>query len=103
VITAVAALATVRALVTACFTNGGPSAVGTVGRDALQTDIAARLAKAGQQPQSVRCNEDLVGAVGKPGNTVDCTVVLGEDTGSFTLTVTTVSGGNINYSFAPRP
>jgi len=28
-------------------------------------DIAVRLAKAGQQPQSLTCNEDLVGEVGK--------------------------------------
>jgi hypothetical protein len=37
-----------------------------------------------------------------PGTIVDCTVVSGEDTRSFTLTVTTVSGG-VNYSYAPRP
>jgi hypothetical protein len=37
------------------------------------------------------------------GNTVECTVVSGQDTGSFILTVTTVSGGSINFSYAPRP
>jgi hypothetical protein len=30
-------------------------------------------------------------------------VVAGQDTRSFILTVTTVSGGSINYSYAPRP
>ena len=54
----------------------------------------------GRRPDSAQCTGPLEG---KPGNTVDCTVVSGPDTRSFTLTVTTVSSGNINYSYAPRP
>jgi hypothetical protein len=30
-------------------------------------------------------------------------VITGQDTASYTLTVTTVTGGGINYSYAPRP
>jgi hypothetical protein len=54
----------------------------------------------GRRPDSAQCAGNLEG---KAGNTVDCTVVSGEDIRSFTLTVTTVSGGSINYSYAPRP
>jgi hypothetical protein len=54
----------------------------------------------GRRPDSAQCTGNLGG---KPGNTVDCTVVSGQDTTSFTLTVTTVSGASINYSYAPRP
>jgi hypothetical protein len=54
----------------------------------------------GRRPDSAQCAGNLEG---KAGNTVDCTVVSGPDTRSFTLTVTMVSGGSINYSFAARP
>ena len=54
----------------------------------------------GRRPDSAQCAGNLEGTA---GNTVDCTVVTGSDTASFTLTVTTVSGGSINYSYAPRP
>jgi hypothetical protein len=53
----------------------------------------------GRRPDSAQCAGNLEGQV---GNTVDCTVVTGSETASFTLTVTTVSGGGINYSYAPR-
>jgi Domain of unknown function (DUF4333) len=170
-ITAVGALATIWALVSGCDASVGIGGPATVDKKALQTDIANRLAKAGEQPESVRCEQDLVGEVGatahcdvdaggvslrrtvevnsveglmmnfdvvpllikeevasslldeverqlgrrpdsaqcagnlegKVGNTVDCTIVTGSDRTSFTLTVTTVSGGSIRYSYAPRP
>jgi hypothetical protein len=54
----------------------------------------------GRRPDSAQCTGNLEG---KPGNTVDCTVVTGSDTAAFTLTVTTVSGSSIKYSYAPRP
>ena len=54
----------------------------------------------GRRPDSAQCTDNLEG---KPGNTVDCTVVSGQDTTSFTLTVTPVSGGSINNSYRPAP
>ena len=92
-------LATVGALVTGCTTNVGHNGAGTVSRGALQTDIAARLAKAAQQPQSVTCNEDLVGEVGK---TTRCEVVMSA-TNTFepVISVTGVDGSAINYEMSP--
>ena len=70
-----------------------------VSKDALQTDIADRLAKAGEQPQSVTCKEDLIGEVGK---TARCDVVM-SPTNSFepVITVTGVDGSTINYEMSP--
>ena len=56
--------------------------------------------QSGRRPDSAQCQGNLEG---KAGNTVECTVVTGQDTASYTLTVTTVSGSGINYSYAPRP
>ena len=53
----------------------------------------------GRRPDSAECSGNLEG---KPGNTVDCTVVSGADTAAFTLTVTTVEGSKINYRYAPK-
>jgi len=99
VITAVGALTTVGALVSGCDANVGVDETRAVGRDALQTDIAARLAKAGEQPQSVTCKEDLAGEVGK---TTRCEVVMSA-TNSFepVITVTGVDGSAINYEMSP--
>ena len=82
--------------VTAAVGIGGKPAVG---KDALQTDIADRLAKAGEQPQSVTCKDDLVGEVGK---TARCEVVI-SPTNSFepVITVTGVDGSTINYEMSP--
>ncbi len=55
VTTAVGALAALAALAAACDASGGIGGKPTVGKDALQTDIADRLAKAGEQPESVTC------------------------------------------------
>lgn len=98
---AVGALVTVWALVAGCDATVGVGGTPTVDKDALQTDIAARLAKVGEQAQSVTCREDLRGEVGK---TAHCEVVM-SSTNSFepVITVTGVDGGSINYSYAPRP
>ena len=53
----------------------------------------------GQRPDSADCSGDLEG---KPGNTVDCTIVAGPETTSSTLTVDTVEGNTINYHYEPR-
>jgi hypothetical protein len=99
VITAVGALTTVGALVSGCDANVGIDGTPAVGKDALQTDIGARLAKAGEQPQSVTCKEALVGEVGK---TTRCEVVMSA-TNSFepVITVTGVDGSAINYEMSP--
>ena len=99
VITAVGALATAGALVSGCDANVGVGGTPAVGKDALQTDIAARLAKAGEQPQSVTCKEDLVGELGK---TTRCEVVMSA-TNSFepVIAVTGVDGSAINYEMSP--
>jgi hypothetical protein len=99
VIAAVGAQLTLWALVSGCDANAGIGGQPAVGRDALQTDIAARLAKAGEQPQSVTCKQDLVGVVGK---TARCEVVM-SPTNSFepVVTVTGVDGSAINYEMSP--
>jgi hypothetical protein len=99
VITAVGALTTAGALVSGCDANVASGGTPAVGKDALQTDIAARFAKAGEQPQSVTCKEALVGEVGK---TTRCEVVMSA-TNSFepVITVTGVDGTAINYEMRP--
>ena len=52
-------LATVVALVAGCSFAGGLNTAPTVSKDALQTEIAARLTDAGEHPQSVTCKGDL--------------------------------------------
>jgi hypothetical protein len=96
---AVGALVIAGALVSGCDANVGIGSRSAVGRDALQTDIAARLAKAGEQPQSVTCHENLVGEVGR---TTRCEVVM-SPTNSFepVITVTSVDGSAINYEMSP--
>jgi hypothetical protein len=99
VISAVGALATVWALVSGCDASVGVGGKPAVGKDALQADIAARLEKAGEKPQSVTCKEDLIGEVGK---TTRCEVVM-SPTNSFEpiITVTGTDGNTINYEMSP--
>ena len=52
-----------------------------------------------RQPDSARCSDNLEG---RPGNSVECTVVTGPETVSFIVMVTTVEGDKINYSYTPR-
>ena len=99
VITAVGASATVWALVSGCDAIVGVGGKATVSRDAWQAYISNRLAKAGEQPQSVTCKEDLIGEIGK---TARCDVVM-SPTNSYELviTVTGVDGSTINYKMGP--
>jgi hypothetical protein len=53
----------------------------------------------GRRPDSAACSDNLAG---KPGNTVDYAIVARSDTTSFTLTVTTVEGSEIYYSYEPK-
>lgn len=64
--------------------------------NSLLDQLGAQL---GHRPDSADCAGDLEG---KTGTTVDCTVVAGAETQDFTLTVTTVDGDRINYSYAPK-
>lgn len=86
------------AAVTGCGLDVGRDAP-TVDRVALQNDIAKRLAEAGQPPQSVTCQEDLVGEVGR---TAHCDVVM-SDVNSFApvVTVTSVDGDRVDYELTP--
>ncbi|MEN3318544.1 MAG: hypothetical protein V7643_1945 [Mycobacterium sp.] len=97
--TAAGALATMCALVAGCDASVGVGDAPVVDKDALQTDIADRLAKAGEHAQSVTCRQDLVGEVGK---TARCEVVM-SPTNSFqpVITVTGVDGSAINYEMSP--
>lgn len=53
----------------------------------------------GQRPDSADCAGNLEG---KPGNTIDCTVVAGDESQDFTLTVTSVTDDRINFSYEPK-
>ena len=101
VTTAVGALATVGALVSGCDGSVGIGGKPAVGKAALQTDIANRLAKAGEKPQSVTCKDDLIGEVGK---TARCEVVI-SPTNSFepVITVTGVDGSTIKIRDESAP
>ena len=63
----------------------------------LLDELAAQLAA---RPDSVSCAHHLEG---RPGTSVDCLVVVGDRSATFTLTVTGVDGAKIDYSYAPRP
>ena len=52
-----------------------------------------------QRPDSADCTDDMQGT---PGTTIDCTVVAGEETQVFTLTVNNVDGDRINFNYAPK-
>jgi hypothetical protein len=99
VFSAVGALAAVWALVSGCDASVGVGGKPAVGKEALQTDIANRLDKAGEKPQSVTCRENLIGEVGK---TARCEVVM-SPTNSFepVITVTGIDGNTINYEMSP--
>lgn len=84
------------ASVAACASGGEAP---EVGRAALQNDIAARLAEAGEAPRSVTCPEDLIGEVGR---STRCDVVISA-TNSFqpVVTVLGVDGGTVDYELTP--
>lgn len=63
--------------------------------NSLLEQLATQL---GGRPDSADCSGDLEG---KKGNSITCTVVAGEETQDFTLTVTGVNGDRINFNYAP--
>jgi hypothetical protein len=81
-----------------CTTLSGCSTP-TVARADLQSDIADRLQKAGQKPDSVTCSADLEGVVGK---TTKCEVVLSPTNAIEPIvTVTKVDGTTVSYEMTP--
>lgn len=64
--------------------------------NSLLGDLTRHL---GRRPDSATCSGNLEG---KPGNTVDCSVVAGPESAAFIVTVTTVDGARIDFSYAPR-
>jgi len=92
-------LAIVCAVLPGCTFSAHVNSTPSVSKDALQQDISDRLSKAGEQPESVTCQEDLVGEVGK---TTRCEVVMGP-TNSFepVVRVTGIDGSTINYEMTP--
>ncbi|BBX69847.1 DUF4333 domain-containing protein [Mycolicibacterium psychrotolerans] len=62
----------------------------------LLDELATHL---GRRPDSAVCGGNLEGRV---GNSVDCTVKAGPESAELTLTVTTVDGTKIDYTYAPR-
>ncbi|GAB7070896.1 DUF4333 domain-containing protein [Mycobacterium hodleri] len=95
--TATAALA--GAIACGCTGTTGSDLVPTVAKDALQKDVAAKLTTAGERPQSVVCESDLVGEVGR---TSHCDVAIGAANGfQPVVTVTGTDGGAIQYDLTP--
>lgn len=86
-------------LLAGCAMNSGALNVPRVAKRALQEDIAAQLTEAGEKPESVTCNEDLIGEVGR---TVRCEVVV-SSVNRFEpiVTVTGVDGAAIDYAMTP--
>ncbi|MGB2920081.1 MAG: DUF4333 domain-containing protein [Mycobacterium sp.] len=83
VIGATAAVAATCGVIVACAFSA-PEVVPRVAGTDLQSDIAARLASAGERLQSVTCRDDLIGEVGQ---TARCDVVI-SPTNSFAPLVT---------------
>jgi hypothetical protein len=71
----------------------------TVAGADLQADITKRLEEAGEKPQSVTCNADLEGVVGK---TTRCEVVLSETNAIEPIVeVTKVEDTTVSYEMTP--
>ncbi len=68
-------------------------------KDQVENSLLDQLAtQVGQRPDSADCSDNLEG---KTGTTIECTVVAGEQSQDFTLTVTEVNGDQVNFSYAP--
>ncbi len=64
----------------------------------LLDNLAVQLG--GERPDSATCGDHLEG---RPGNTVDCTVVADGISATLRLTVTDADGAEIHYSYARLP
>jgi hypothetical protein len=89
----------VVAAVAGCSASTDSPGTPVVSRQTLQTDVADRLAKAGDPPQSVVCQEDLVGEIGR---TARCDVAMSAANGFQPVaTVTRVDGITVDYELTP--
>jgi uncharacterized protein DUF4333 len=96
---AAATLAVVGTVACGCAGVTGPDLVPTVAKDALQKDVADKLTAAGERPQTVVCESDLVGEVGR---TAHCDVAIGAANGFQPIvTVTGADDGAIQYDLTP--
>ncbi|CAN3129426.1 DUF4333 domain-containing protein [Mycobacterium sp. smrl_JER01] len=69
-------------------------------KDEVEASLLDEVARhLGRRPDSALCTGELEGRL---GNTVDCAVADGDERAVFILTVTSVDGDNIDYSYAPR-
>ena len=94
-----ATLALMGAITCACAGVTDPDVTPTVAKDALQKDVADKLTAAGERPQTVVCESDLVGEVGR---TTHCDVAIGTTNGFQPIvTVTGIDGGAIQYDLTP--
>jgi hypothetical protein len=82
-----------------CAVTIGNNSPPKVSKDALQKDISQRLANAGPPPQSVTCQNDLVGQLGQ---ITRCDVTMGP-ANSFEpiVTVTGLEGTKVDYDITP--
>jgi len=66
----------------------------------VESSLLARLERErGQRPDSAACTDNLEG---KPGTSIDCLVVTGGQSQTFAVTVTTVEGKMIDFSYVPK-
>lgn len=78
----------------------GFTVVPSLSKQNVENTLLDQLAEQlGQRPDSADCSGILEG---EPGNTIDCMVVAGDETQDFTLTVTSVTDGQINFSYKPK-
>jgi hypothetical protein len=97
-VTVVVAASAVVAALTGCSADAGIDAR-IVSRQTLQADITDRLAKAGDPAESVACQQDLIGQVGR---TTRCDVaVSGANDFELMVTVTRVDGSTVDYGMSP--
>jgi hypothetical protein len=65
----------------------------------VESSLLDQLAKQlGSRPDSATCSGDLEGKV---NNSITCTVVAGQETQDFKITVTSVNGDRIDFNYAP--
>lgn len=94
-----AALALTGGITCGCAVATGPDVTPTVAKEALQRDVSDKLTAAGHRPETVVCESDLIGEVGR---TERCDVVV-DEANSFQpiVTVTGTDAGAIQYDLTP--
>ena len=94
-----AALVLTGGIACGCAGVTGPDVTPTVAKEALQKDVSDKLTAAGDRPETVVCESDLIGEVGR---TERCDVVV-DEANSFQpiVTVTGTDAGAIQYDLTP--